>query len=55
VCATKKQYCSPLMASIHETAEKLHPGGLMETRTMWEFDELCLAPPQPDCDPGVEV
>jgi putative transcriptional regulator len=32
------------MASIHETAEDLHNGGLMNKRTMHEFDELCLTP-----------
>jgi hypothetical protein len=32
-----KQYRSPLMASIHETAEGLHAGGLMNKLTMsWE-------------------
>jgi putative transcriptional regulator len=40
----KKQYRSPLMASIHETAEGLHSIGLMEKRTMREFDDLCLTP-----------
>lgn len=29
-----KQYSSPLMASIHETAEGLHAGGLMNKLTM---------------------
>ncbi|HTU47066.1 MAG TPA: helix-turn-helix domain-containing protein [Bryobacteraceae bacterium] len=32
------------MASIHETAEGLHAAGVMEKRTMREFDELCLTP-----------
>lgn|GEM_PF-3389553 len=39
---TRKQYRSPLMASIHETAEGLHAAGVMDKRTMREFDELCL-------------
>ena len=43
----KKQYCSPLMASIHETAEGLHASGLLSKRTMREFDELCLTLMQP--------
>ena len=30
------------MASIHETAEGLHAAGVMDKRTMREFDELCL-------------
>ncbi len=43
----KKQYRSALMASIHETAEGLHSAGVMNKRTMREFDELCLTPVQP--------
>lgn len=43
----KKQYRSPLMASVHETAEGLHAAGLMEKRTMREFDDLCLTPVRP--------
>src|ERR1019366_10405423 len=43
----KKQYRSPLMASIHETAEGLHSAGVMEKRTMREFDDLCLTPVRP--------
>jgi putative transcriptional regulator len=43
----KKQYRSPLMASIHETVEGLHNAGVMDKRTMREFDELCLTPVQP--------
>jgi len=35
------------MASIHETAEDLHGAGIMDKRTMREFDELCLTPVQP--------
>jgi putative transcriptional regulator len=42
----KKQYRSPLMASIHETAEGLYSAGTMDKRTMREFDELCLTPVQ---------
>jgi putative transcriptional regulator len=43
----KKQYRSHLMASIHETAEGLSAAGLMEKRTMREFDDLCLTPVRP--------
>jgi putative transcriptional regulator len=43
----RKQYRSPLMASIHETAEGLHGAGVMEKRTMREFDDLCLTPVRP--------
>jgi putative transcriptional regulator len=42
-----KQYRSSLMASIHETAEGLHSAGVMDKRTLREFDELCLTPVQP--------
>jgi putative transcriptional regulator len=41
-----KQYRSPLMASVHETAEGLHAAGVMGKRTMREFDDLCLTPVQ---------
>jgi len=44
---TRKQYRSPLMASIHETAEGLHAAGAMDKPTMREFDELCLTPVRP--------
>jgi putative transcriptional regulator len=37
------------MASIHETAEGLHAADLIDTRTMLEFDELCLTKVRPDC------
>jgi putative transcriptional regulator len=43
----RKQYLSPLMASIHETAEGLHADGTMDKRTMREFDELCLTAVSP--------
>ncbi len=42
-----KRYRSGLMASIHETAEGLSADGLMDKKTMREFDELCLTPIQP--------
>lgn len=42
-----KQYRSSIMASIHETAEDLYEAGLMEKRTMREFDGLCLTPISP--------
>ncbi|HVY91703.1 MAG TPA: DNA-binding transcriptional regulator [Bryobacteraceae bacterium] len=43
----KRQYRSPLMASVHETAEGLHAAGVMDRQTMREFDELCLTPVRP--------
>ena len=44
---TREQYRSPLMASLHETAEGLHAAGAMDKRTMREFDERCLTPVRP--------
>ena len=40
----KKQYQSRLMASLHETAEALHEAGVLDKRTLREFDDLCLTP-----------
>jgi putative transcriptional regulator len=37
-----KQYRSPAMAAIHETAEDLHAAGVMDKKTMRKFDERCL-------------
>ena len=42
-----KQYRSPIMAAIHETAEDLHGAGLMDKHTMRKFDEACLTPVRP--------
>jgi putative transcriptional regulator len=42
-----KQYRSPIMASIHETAEGLHAAGVMTKQTMRQFDEACLTPVHP--------
>lgn len=39
-----KQYRSPVMASIHETAEGLHTAGVLDKQTMRKFDEACLTP-----------
>jgi putative transcriptional regulator len=43
----KKRYRSALLASIHETAEGLRAAGVMDKRTMREFDELYLTPVRP--------
>ncbi|QFY42773.1 DNA-binding transcriptional regulator [Candidatus Methylospira mobilis] len=43
----KKQYRSRLMASVHETAEGLHDAGVMDKRTLRQFDALCLTPVKP--------
>jgi putative transcriptional regulator len=42
-----KQYRSRIMAAIHETAEDLHAAGLLDKRTMRQFDEACLTPVMP--------
>lgn len=42
-----KQYRSRVMAAIHQTAEDLHGAGLMDKRTMRQFDETCLTPVKP--------
>lgn len=41
---SKKQYRSKVMAAIHETASGLYEAGLMDKKTMREFDENCLTP-----------
>lgn len=40
----RKKYGSRLMAEIHETARGLHRAGLINKRTMKEFDVDCLLP-----------
>jgi putative transcriptional regulator len=42
-----KQYRTPVMASIHETAEGLHTAGVMDKQTMRKFDDACLTPVRP--------
>lgn len=37
-------YRSEITAAVHETAEDLREVGLIDKRTMREFDALCLAP-----------
>lgn len=39
-----KSYKSRAFAAIHETAEGLHAAGLLDKRTLREFDEACLTP-----------
>ncbi len=39
-----KQYKSDALAAVHETALGLHEAGVMDKRTLKEFDELCLTP-----------
>lgn len=33
-----------ILETIHETADGLHRAGVMDTKTMREFDALCLPP-----------
>ena len=33
-----------ILSTVHETAKGLHEAGVMDTRTMREFDALCLPP-----------
>jgi putative transcriptional regulator len=40
--SARKQYRSSLMASIHETVEGLNAAGVMDKKTLHEFDELCV-------------
>ncbi len=40
----KKTYASDICAAVHQTAEGLYRAGLMDKKTMREFDELCLTP-----------
>ena len=44
-----KQYRSKMLAAIHETAEDLQSAGLLDKRTMREFDAACLTPVRPLC------
>ena len=39
-----KRSKSKVLASIHETATGLHEAGVMDKRTMKEFDDMCLTP-----------
>lgn len=36
-----------LLDTVHQTAKGLHEAGLVDTRTMREFDALCLDPVKP--------
>jgi len=42
--AMNKQYRSRMMASIHRTVEDLHTAGVVDKKTLREFDEMCLTP-----------
>jgi len=42
-----KRYRSDIMSAVHETASGLYDAGLMDKRTMREFDKKCLTPVLP--------
>lgn len=42
-----KKYKSDVMASIHEAVSDLNEAGLVDKKTMKEFDLLCLTPVEP--------
>lgn len=42
-----KQYKSKIMAAVHETAADIHEAGVMDKKTMREFDRLCLTETEP--------
>jgi putative transcriptional regulator len=39
-----KRYRSEALAAVHETLEALREAGMVDKRTMREFDEACLTP-----------
>ena len=39
-----KKFRSKLLATLHETASDLHRHGGLDTKTMRDFDALCLTP-----------
>ena len=42
-----KTYRPGTFGALHETASDLHEAGLMDKRTLRQFDELCLTPVRP--------
>jgi putative transcriptional regulator len=42
-----KTYRSDALAAVHETASDLHDAGVLDKRTLREFNELCLTPVRP--------
>ena len=42
-----KQYGSDALAAVHETALGLNEAGVMDKRTLKQFDALCLTPVEP--------
>lgn len=42
-----RTYKSDIKAAIHEMAEDLYEGGLLDKQTMRQFDDACLTPIKP--------
>lgn len=42
-----KTYRSEIAAAVHQTVEDIHEVGLVDKRTMREFDASCLLPAEP--------
>ena len=42
---------SDILDTVHETARALHDADIMDTKTMREFDSLCLTPPRDHTGP----
>ncbi len=42
--STKMKPRNDMMAAVHQTASDLHRAGVMDTKTLREFDEMCLTP-----------
>lgn len=40
----KKNYRSKISAAVHSTASDLYDAGVMDKKTMRQFDEFCLTP-----------
>lgn len=43
----EKKYYSELLEESHKSMEGLHKVGMIDKKTMREFDELCIIPAQP--------
>ena len=44
---TKRKFRSPIAEAMHETASGLHHVGLLDAKTMREFDAACLTTVEP--------
>ena len=42
-----KRYKSDALAAVHETALGFHDAGVLDKRTLKQFDEMCLTPVKP--------